>query len=189
MNIKTNRKLKKIFKFIYYEVVVIFALVFILILLSLLGIPEQARILVVESGSMEPTILTGSLIVDTIKSDYKVGDVITFNTISENLKPTTNVTHRIIGEEYINGEKIFRTKGDANNTVDAFSVKISNILGKVTLSIPYLGYVIGWGKTKVGFVILIIIPTIILIISELLEVRKETVKLLNKRKLLKNEKI
>lgn len=93
------------------------------------------------SGSMEPTYHVGSLIyvkkVDT--STLEVGDPITFA-----LSEDTIATHRIV--EVVPDEEDasvirFRTKGDANETVDGTLVHYKNVLGKPVFTIPYLGYV------------------------------------------------
>lgn len=93
------------------------------------------------SGSMEPTYHIGSLIyvkkVDT--STLEAGDPITFA-----LSEDTIATHRIV--EVVPDEEDasvirFRTKGDANETVDGALVHYKNVLGKPVFTIPYLGYV------------------------------------------------
>lgn len=93
------------------------------------------------SGSMEPTYHVGSLIyvkkVDT--STLEPGDPITFA-----LSEDTIATHRIV--EVVPDEEDasvirFRTKGDANDTVDGALVHYKNVLGKPVFTIPYLGYV------------------------------------------------
>ena len=93
------------------------------------------------SGSMEPTYHVGSLIyvkkVDT--STLEVGDPITFA-----LSEDTIATHRIVEvvpDEEDAGVIRFRTKGDANETVDGALVHYKNVLGKPVFTIPYLGYV------------------------------------------------
>src|SRR5437868_1632207 len=93
--------------------------VIVLFLLSLtvgpLLLPYKA--LTVYSGSMEPTIHTGSVVIDTpiASSDVKVGDVITF------VRPDNQselVTHRVIRIESGPSGTIWVTKGDANSVED-----------------------------------------------------------------------
>lgn len=95
----------------------------------------------IQSGSMEPTYHVGSLIyvkkVDT--STLEAGDPITFA-----LSEDTIATHRIVEvvpDEEDAGVIRFRTKGDANETVDGALVHYKNVLGKPVFTIPYLGYV------------------------------------------------
>lgn len=94
---------------------------------------------VVLSGSMEPTISTGSVVlVDTKDRDYRVGDVISY-WIDDKI-----VTHRIVK---IHGN-VYKTKGDSNEIEDSFSVELSQIIGKVKFRIPKLGYFISYLKSK-----------------------------------------
>lgn len=99
----------------------------------------------VVSGSMEPGIPVGSIVYTNTKTDtadLQKGDIITYK-IGEG----TRVTHRI---DSIEETGKFITKGDANNTVDAEPVDAAQIVGKVALSIPYLGYLSIYAKTPLG---------------------------------------
>ena len=86
---------------------------------------------VIVSGSMEPTIKTGALILIHFSDfeDCEVGDVITY------YHPGFDelVTHRIVEK----GEDYYWTKGDANTARDDVSVIKDNFYGKVT-------YVANW---------------------------------------------
>lgn len=64
---------------------------------------------VVQTGSMEPTIPVGSLILIQEQDAYEVGDIVTYD--SGGSRP---VTHRIIA---IDGDEVI-TQGDANNAED-----------------------------------------------------------------------
>lgn len=125
-----NKKLKIVNSVISYSLGVI---AFILII-SLLPIPGNFKFLTVLSGSMEPVIKTGSIVLVKPISDYNTNDIITFESRGE------NVTHRIYEEKTMDNTKSYITKGDANNASDMREVKKENIIGKVFVSIPYLGY-------------------------------------------------
>ena len=87
------------------------------------------------SGSMEPTIHTGDIVIakETNKENLQIGDIISFR-LGQSV-----VTHRIIGiEETENGE-VYTTKGDKNNTEDKVEIKIDLIEGKVIGRIPFMG--------------------------------------------------
>ena len=43
-----------------------------------------------------------------------------------------------------NGNKMFITKGDHNNTIDATEVAMEDVIGKVSFVIPYIGYPSVW---------------------------------------------
>ena len=79
--------------------------------------------LVVLTGSMEPEINSGELVV-VREGEYEVNDVITYET--ENLL----VTHRIIEKNIVNGKIEYICKGDANNEND-LKISENQIQGKV----------------------------------------------------------
>jgi signal peptidase I len=122
----------------------------------------------VQSGSMEPAILVGDVIVVNKIDSYAVNDVITFNDSGNK-----RVTHRIV--EIKNGAsgKIYSTKGDANRSGDRETLPADKVIGKVILTIPKLGYVINFLKTTQGFVLLVVIPAVWIVISELLGISKK----------------
>jgi signal peptidase len=97
----------------------------------------------VQSGSMEPTINVGGIVaVHPVPADQlKVGDVITF--VDQN-RPDTFVTHRIVELSITDGQAMAKTKGDANNTADAWSVPTTKTVGRVDLALPYLGFLMVW---------------------------------------------
>lgn len=131
---------------------------------------------VVVSGSMEPTLLKGDLLFlkgtdpATIKNGTiggKEGDIIVFNAFlipGWPHAPNDPIVHRVVDKWYDNGW-FFRTKGDANPTVDALPVPEWAIEGVVVGRIPY----IGWVKiflTDSGLLIpLLVIVSALLIIS------------------------
>lgn len=120
------------------------------------------QVLVVQSGSMEPTIMTGDVIVIKKSYEYKTGDVITFNDTH-----SRRVTHRISAN--VSGKKDeFVTKGDANRTEDNAVVNISDILGKVVYTIPDLGYFIVFAKKPVGIAIFLIVPSVLIVLDEII---------------------
>ena len=125
----------------------------------------------VYSGSMEPAIPVGSIVVikPVDPETLTIGDIICFKIESES--PTT-VTHRIIN---ITAQG-FITKGDANEDPDTWIVKKENVVGKVIATIPYLGYLGHFVRTPIGFTLLIIIPATLLIIMEIKNIIKEVKK-------------
>ncbi|MFW6117098.1 MAG: signal peptidase I [Thermoproteota archaeon] len=131
--------------------------------ISLLG---DTRYEPVYTSSMKPVIPVGSLVVikPVDPETLKTGDIICFK-ISE----STSVTHRVVNitqEGYI-------TKGDANEDPDQWRVKKEDLIGKVICSIPYLGHLIYFVRSPIGFILLIIIPTATLIVLEVRDIIKE----------------
>lgn len=144
---------------------------------SALKIPGGLKLLVVQSGSMEPTIKTGSVILIKKQDTYGIGDVISF---VEGGKDST--THRVTKTATINNKEVFSTKGDANQAGDREAISIDNVLGKTVFAVPYLGYIVAFTKTQMGFIFLIVVPATIIIFSEILNLKKEILKLIEKRK-------
>ena len=115
---------------------------------------------VIVSGSMEPTLSVGDLIIVTEQEDYEVGDVVVFQ------DGHIAVTHRIMEIREVKeenpdpetGEPLTRweviTKGDANNTEDEPFDK-ERIMGEVVCSIPLIGYLVNMIKTPVGPLIIL----------------------------------
>jgi len=166
--------LKKFGKVVYSILLFILLGIAILTLLSALGIPRNAQIYVVETGSMEPTIPTGSLVFVSPQSSYQVGDVITYKSnLGQSTSPKTyNVTHRITSISTDNGDTFYQTEGDANTGPDPWTANNLDVLGKVTTHIPYLGYIIGFAKTKLGFIFFMLMPTVLIIYLELMNITK-----------------
>ena len=119
-------------------------LVALVVLLALLLVGARLvglQVVVVLSGSMEPTYHTGSLIYVKKVDPYTIqeGQPITFM-----MSETTVATHRVVGivpDEEDPTVIRFRTKGDANDTEDGGLVHYKNVIGRPVFSIPYLGYV------------------------------------------------
>src|SRR3989344_2110348 len=133
------------------------------------GLTPQIKPLVVQSGSMEPSIKTGSVVFTQKSPDYKKGDVITFS--PDNGKNL--ITHRIFSFD----GTYFQTKGDANEEADFLKIKPDQIKCKVVLYIPYLGFGVDFVKQPKGFIFLVIIPATIIIYEELKNIKAEIAKL------------
>jgi len=101
--------------------------------------------LIVLSGSMEPAIYPGDVVVihEQAAGKYKVGDVATY------LTGKTAFTHRIISEE--NG--VYTLKGDNNNVADEF-LTADKFEGKVLFHIPKIGVAIVFFKKPIGMAVL-----------------------------------
>lgn len=116
---------------------------------------------IVQSGSMEPTIMTGDIIIVSPQAKYYRNQVITFKDSGERV-----VTHRIVGDGR-NEDGPFVTKGDANQTTDEEEVTPVQIIGKVIFTLPKLGYVVAYSRTPAGLVLLVIVPMTIIAYDEI----------------------
>lgn len=138
---------------------------------------------VVVSGSMEPTIPTGSIIYTVQKSFYNPADVIAFN------QDDRVITHRIVGIETIGNEIFYKTKGDANNVEDSNLVNRNNVVGTTMAIAPYLGKIVMSFKTPVGFAAGIVLPALLFIGMELWNIKKEIEKQTEKKVLARLQSI
>lgn len=122
---------------------------------------------VVLSGSMAPTFDTGSVVFVEPKEpeEVKAGDVITYHGVDDK---RSLATHRVMEVDNTDPQNIqFITKGDANEVTDPSPVSGDRLVGTLSFSIPYLGYLLSFAQTKKGMLLLIIIPGTFLIITEL----------------------
>lgn len=128
------------------------------------------QIYIVRSNSMSPTFETGSLLfvkqVDT--SSIQVNDIITYKGENDNVA----TTHRVVN--ILNDDGLqFVTRGDANNVDDPNPVRADEVVGRVVLSIPYIGYLLGYIRTKQGLLVFIIIPALLIMITQIFSFLKE----------------
>ena len=178
-------KKEKILKVLVNILLVVFFLVALFTGLSSYSTPISWKLFIVQSGSMNPSIETGSLVITAPKDKYEKNDVITYKTgVGVNMKAKdATITHRIIDIKRADDDSsLYITKGDNNSNIDSDPVTLIQIIGKVTLVIPFLGYILSFAKTQVGLILLIVIPATLIIYSEILNIKKEIKKLLIKKK-------
>lgn len=111
------------------------------------------------SDSMKPEFAEGDLIlVKQAEPDYeyKLDDIVSFYTIIEG-KTVIN-THRIVEIVDSNGLKQYVTKGDANPTIDEKMIIDGDIIGVYSGKVPVLGPLFKILKSKIGFLVIIILP-------------------------------
>lgn len=122
-------------------------------------LPYQA--LVVRSGSMAPTIPTGSIVFYEKRdaSKVKVGDIIVF---AKPGQADEKVTHRVY--QIGNGAtgRYFITKGDANGAIDDWRIPAVGTGWVAAFHVPYVGYVLGDMQSQTGRLLLLLIPAILL---------------------------
>jgi len=116
----------------------------------------------VQSGSMEPAIMTGDIVIIHKQNEYIKNDVVTFKD-----KEGRTVTHRIIKIDQTDGNQILSTKGDANRSEDSDTISQEQIVGKVAFVIPKIGYLVAFSKSLPGLIIMVLIPAGLFIADEL----------------------
>ena len=131
---------------------------------------------VVLSGSMLPEIAIKDIVVTkkVPAEELEVGDIITF------ISPDTryggiSITHRILDKSYDEslGSYTYRTKGDNNNVADTALVPNTNILGKVILKVPKLGYIQDLLSSKGGLIIIVLIPCLVILSYDIMKIFKK----------------
>jgi signal peptidase I len=132
------------------------------------GLPNafHAKSLTVMSGSMEPTIGTGDVVVarQTAPMDVRVGDIVTFR---DPFNHDRLITHRV-REMHVRGDDVvFVTRGDANTGEEHWAVPKTGTIGRVAYHVPRLGYFMVWIHSTFGLLMLIVLPTLLLGVSEL----------------------
>lgn len=96
------------------------------------------RALTVVSGSMEPTLETGSVVLDDVISptEARVGDIVTFNDPHRRRL----LTHRLRRMRVEGGMAHMVTQGDANDAPERWSVPVTGEIGRVEYHIPKVGH-------------------------------------------------
>lgn len=130
---------------------------------------------VIVSGSMEPIIkIKDAVLVRRCEEkDIKVGDVVTYRSMDEAFYGIL-ITHRVVNIKEENGEKIFITKGDNNETVDRSPIKFSQIQGKVAMRIPKIGYLKYFLTENYGWIMVVVIPSIIIVVLDIMKLFKKS---------------
>lgn len=102
------------------------------------GLVGADRGLIVLTGSMEPAIAPGDVVLveETPIEEVEVGDVVTFHP-HEGAERTN--THRVVDITEDRRGTILTTKGDANEDPDPMPVDEDMLVGTVEHRLPYLG--------------------------------------------------
>lgn len=137
-----DKKIKQIrIKKKYNIKYIVFILIFFNLFLFINGNFKYKPISII-SNSMYPIIKRGDIVVidqKNIKNRLRIGDIIAFN--SNN----SLVIHRIYFiEKHNDGNDLYITKGDNNNTVDSIKIHSTDIKGIVQMKIPKIGYPSVW---------------------------------------------
>jgi signal peptidase len=124
------------------------------------------RVDAVFSGSMEPELKAGGVVITRpVKAEaIGVGDIVTFYS-PLNMELTS---HRVIAAGD-SPSSPFLTKGDANEDADPFVLTADSVVGTVCFHVPYFGYVTRFIRTTWGLLLTLCLPGLIIIV---LEIRK-----------------
>lgn len=129
------------------------------------------KTLIVRSGSMSPAIGVGDLVVARpFAGSYERGDVIAFRSVGNS---TIMVTHRIVDVVDESGGVAYITKGDANDAPDTGAVTADRVVGRVVVTVPYVGKALAFGKTREGFLAFVVMPAMLIMLMEIVNIVRE----------------
>lgn len=173
---KLNRKKarNKVVRTIVYLIIILILITNIILLVQKIQNPQKIpsifgyKTFIITSGSMEPTISVGDVIIvkEVSQENIEIGDIITFS------EGEYQVTHKIIDILNEDGQNVYQTKGDANNTKDKEPVKYENIEGKYIFKIGKIGTVIMKLQNPIAIAVIAIIVYFIYSIVEKKDDRK-----------------
>jgi signal peptidase len=158
--------LKRLFIFIA-SVAVTFVLA--VALSPILLVPFGFRSATVMSGSMTPTLNVGDIVIERPiePAEARIGDVITFTDPKDDGRL---LTHRVRSIKVKGDEFTFTTKGDANNTEEKWHIAAKGTVGRATMSIPKVGYLLGSHRGPWVRVSFVVIPAVIWAVYELVNI-------------------
>jgi len=118
-----------------------YSIAIVLLMFSGLSFGGVVKARIVLTGSMEPAISPGDIIITTpiSRKEPKIGDVVAYEAKRFNGENVAVFSHRIISGDLKNG---FVVKGDANKSPDNQKPKAPDILGVVIFVIPFLGNIL-----------------------------------------------
>jgi signal peptidase I len=121
------------------------------------------------SGSMEPVISPGDVVMDEQIAPWeaKVGDIVTFRDPQEQSKL---LTHRVVSIRGQGSTLGFVTQGDANNTQEHWQVPATGQIGRVMYTVPWVGHVAVFARTKLGWMLMIGIPLLLIALEEMFRI-------------------
>jgi signal peptidase len=117
--------------------------------------------LTVLSGSMEPTLHVGDVVIvhEISPLTARVGDIVTFRDPAD---ATRLITHRVRSIQAVGNTVRFVTKGDANTSVENWKISGDGKIGLVQYRIPRIGYALSWIRGKLGRLMLVVFPALAL---------------------------
>jgi signal peptidase I len=145
-----------------YMAMGLFALLFFALLSPRLPTKNIFTAYIVPTGSMQPTILPGSIAFIRPTNSVHTGDIIAFQSPNDNIR---TILHRITQEK----DGGFVTKGDNNSSADDWIVTSQLIKGKMVFSIPWIGSVASFIRTKLGFFLIVFVPGAFLLAKQLMD--------------------
>lgn len=132
-----ERKTWKISRYVVWSTIVIIMLGYV----GLMSGIFKYYFLAVGSGSMEPVLSRGDMILVKRLADYRdvnEGEVLVFQ------HSGVIVVHRVINKTMVGEEYVFETKGDANGEMDSWLISQDDVVGVARGKITAFGYPTLW---------------------------------------------
>lgn len=120
---------------------------------------------IVMSGSMEPAVMTGDLI---ITRQVQPGTLDESDVIAYRYGESSVVTHRIQQVTQVDEQRAFVTKGDANNVEDNMTPTEDRVEGELLWIIPGMGHAAMFLQTPMGLLTAAGLPLLLFFLFDLL---------------------
>ena len=177
MKSQNAEKILKIVKNVFVSIVVVFSvfmMIFTIVSVTMFDKNERDvfgyKFFIVQSDSMKAThfdIYDLIISKEVDPNTLDAGDIVTFMSVDQ--KSGTNgmiITH-MIREKLSGGENPrFQTYGTTTGSDDPFQIDSFQILGEYQFKIPYAGPFFRFLKTVPGYIVCILIPFMLLILSQ-----------------------
>ena len=170
---KRERIFRKIITIIAYIIIIPLIIYNISLIVQSIMNPNKTpdffgiKTYVIISGSMEPNLNIGDIVIAKETNEIQENDIICFR------QGQGVVTHRVAEKTEIEGKVEYKTKGDNNNVEDSGTITDSVIEGKVIGKIPYAGNITMLLQKKAIIVLLIIALYVYLIFTNGRKRKKE----------------
>ena len=147
------------------------ALILVVLFGMVLGrlVPLTGRTtLIIGGNSMQPTIPMGAAVIaePVPASAIEVGDIVSLRT-GAHLQSV--FTHRVTRVVEHDGIPWVETKGDANAAPDPSLTSSANVIGRVSMTIPYAGFLLALLSVPTGVLFVLFLAGVLLTLTWLLE--------------------
>jgi len=132
-----------------------------LVLATAVALMLGYRPLTVRSGSMEPALGVGDVVVARAVPAWslQVGDVVTFRDPDGTGRL---ITHRVLGLAPTPAGLDVVTRGDANTAPERWSIAVDGRVGRVDARVPWVGGGLAWTRTPAGRLLTLGLPLLAL---------------------------
>ena len=129
------------------------------------------RSFTVLSGSMEPALDTGDMVVDAqiAPAAARAGDIVTFKDPQGQKRM---ITHRLRSVSIQGATARMTTMGDANDAPETWSVPAGGKIGRVAYRLPKLGYALSITHGRDGKLLFVVLPALLFGVLELIRIWK-----------------